>query len=533
MSDFPVNEEREEIQEPTVQTSESSADDEFSTIFAAPTEHKDKTHAGRKKKRLLSVIAAFLAVAILIGGTVAVVKLIPEKQTEESDPYSDNSIEVTALELDDIDSVTVKNSKSTFKLVPIRTEKKSESSDDETELETVWTVEGTDKSLTSSPAIAGVVETAASLSAMSEITGRTESDCGFDKPSFVVDISTKEKSIKLNFGALSADGIGYYLQIAGEDKIYLVEYSLAQNFEFSLLDMADTTSIPGIVTDDVNVKYVSEGTLTSFDSITVSGKNFPQAMVIEPNNDSSELGQYFNYSITAPQARVADKVDKVFNLFVNGLTVSGAYALDVSAQSLKEVGLDAPYITATIKLGDYSLTYKIAKVDNEYCAVITNNSKIIHKVSASSIEFLDYNTESFYSNMAYLKSIMDLSNLTLTAADESYSFDIKYDKDKEDDQFDITYKGNKISSEFFQNFYQDFVGVTYTDFKEDCDISNIELSVTVTFLDGHKETVSYAKDSATKYACVINGKCLGRVSSADVSRLLKDIRNVAQNKDIP
>ena len=135
--------------------------------------------------------------------------------------------------------------------------------------------------------------------------------------------------------------------------------------------------------------------------------------------------------------------------------------------------------------------------------------------------------------MAYLKSIMDISNLTLTAADESYSFDIKYDEEKEDDKFEITYKGNKITSEFFQNFYQDFVGVTYTDFKEDCDISNIELSVTVTFLDGHKETVSYAKDSATKYACVINGKCLGRVSSADVSRLLKDIRNVAQNKDIP
>ena len=49
--------------------------EEESTIFAAPVEHNDrKVKTGGRWKKIL---AAFLAVAILAGGTFAIIKLIP------------------------------------------------------------------------------------------------------------------------------------------------------------------------------------------------------------------------------------------------------------------------------------------------------------------------------------------------------------------------------------------------------------------------------------------------------------------------
>ena len=66
MSDFPENEKTELNEE------------EFSTIFSAPTAHKKTAEDIKKKKRLPIIIASFLAVAVLIGGTLGIKELIPE-----------------------------------------------------------------------------------------------------------------------------------------------------------------------------------------------------------------------------------------------------------------------------------------------------------------------------------------------------------------------------------------------------------------------------------------------------------------------
>ena len=112
MSDFPekdgtVNDEQEPV-------SQTGADDEFSTVFSDPTEHKNAS--GKQRKKLLPVIiAAVLAVAVLAGGTVAVVKLIPEREDESSVPTIE-TITVLNLDSDDFKTVTVTNENGTFKL---------------------------------------------------------------------------------------------------------------------------------------------------------------------------------------------------------------------------------------------------------------------------------------------------------------------------------------------------------------------------------------------------------------------------------
>lgn len=546
MSDLPINEQNENIieaaePEKVVKVNGQDTDSEFSTIFGDPVEHRKKSGGPRKSKRLISVIAACLAVAVLVGGTLAVIKLIPEKETEDETGSADTSIQVLELEEDSVNAVTVTNSQGSFKLVPVRTTEAATDSEDEesteTTVTTTWTVEGTDQKYTSSSAIQSKVSALISLSAISEITGKTAEQCGFNDPTYkaVIELADSE-SRTIEVGAASSDGLGSYLRVSGDDKIYLVEaYSLTE-LEFELLDLASTTAISGITaTDDMGEYTGDDGAITTFDTITLSGKNFEKPLVISAKNDDSELSAYFNYMITSPEERIADNVTDLFNMFINDISVSGAYAFDVSAASLKAVGLDEPYLTATIKIGNTTSTVRIDKVDDEYCAVIKDDSYMIHKVASSNFTFLDYDAENFYSNMVFLENITDLSELTLTAGEESYTFGIAYDEEAESDsQFTITHNGEQITAGFFQNFYQEFVGLTYADYNTGFDGTAMDMTITVKFLaDGHTETVSLAKDSATKYACFVNGRLMGRVSSVDYNTLLEAIRNVSQNKDIP
>ena len=70
MSDFPEKEniEQENLQSDTV----AEPKEEDSTVFSDPAEHK-KTAVRQKKKLLPVIIAAVIAVAVLAGGTVAVI----------------------------------------------------------------------------------------------------------------------------------------------------------------------------------------------------------------------------------------------------------------------------------------------------------------------------------------------------------------------------------------------------------------------------------------------------------------------------
>ena len=84
--------------------------DELSTVFADPAAHK-VTADGKKnqnKKRIMSIIAGVLAVAVLIGGTVAVVKLIPEKEDDDGTTSQTPQINVLSMKEAEVKNVTIK-----------------------------------------------------------------------------------------------------------------------------------------------------------------------------------------------------------------------------------------------------------------------------------------------------------------------------------------------------------------------------------------------------------------------------------------
>lgn len=548
MSDLPENEKLTATEDNSVAENEIIDDgySEYGTVFGDPSAHNDKRpkSAQGNKKRILSLIAAFLAVAILVGGTLTVIKLIPEKEDVDTSSSAFEDITVVENEADDLNSVTVTNTQGTFKLLSETTVVENDSSDesssdeeDEPETETTWYVEGMKPELLSQSKLETVANAAAQVFATRTIDGKTAADCGFDTPKYKVEVvSEKCGDYTILVGLDSPDGTGTYLKLESKDDIYIVDTSFANDFEFALLDLANTDSIAGISVPSDAEDYVdSSGSLTTFDSLRLSGKNFPENLLIQPNDSDSDLSAYAAYMVKEPGNRIADNVDAFLTMYQSGITVSGAYAFDVENATLAKFGLNDPDIVTTMTAAGVSRTYKFAKqADGDY-AVVADDSIMVHRVAASSVTIADYKTANMYATWVYITSINELSNLTVAQGDESYSFDIVYDDDEDaEETYVITHNGKKLVASDFQDFYQIIIAMACSDFTVDKSLKG-DVAATFTYTysaDGKKDVVSFIKYNETKYQYYINGEPMGKVTSADFNKIFKNVRLVSEGKAV-
>ena len=537
MSDFPekdgtVNDEQEPV-------SQTGADDEFSTVFSDPTEHKNAS--GKQRKKLLPVIiAAVLAVAVLAGGTVAVVKLIPEREDESSVPTIE-TITVLNLDSDDFKTVTVTNENGVFKLYseeeePEETDDSSSSDTSSTDPDINWYLDGYGKDVIDTYSTGYIAGYAASLEATREITEKTAADCGLDNPKVKADVVKNDGSeFSILVGDDSPDNTGIYVKLSTDDKIYIADSTVRDNFTFDALSLAATDSIPGIeVTDDMDDYVDDNDALISFDTITLSGEKYPETVILAPNTDEN-LSTYAAYMTLAPTKRIAENVDGIFGLFKSGVSVSGAYSFDTSESERAKFELDKPDLKAEIKIGDFTQSYYFKQQEDGDYAVWYEGCPLIKKVSASSITFIDYKTTDYYASWVCLQSINELSNFTIKTLDKTYSFDIVYDDDEDaEETYVITVDGEKLVASNFQDFYQECISLSCTDFTIDDVSDEPQMSIIFTYSDTgrDKTTVAFRKASETKYQYNIDGIEMGKINSSDLNRILRYVEKVAAGESI-
>lgn len=237
----------------------------------------------------------------------------------------------------------------------------------------------------------------------------------------------------------------------------------------------------------------------------------------------------------SPTRRIAENVDGIFDLFKSGVSVSGAYSFDPSASARKKLGLDNPDLTVEIKIGSFTKTYLFKQQEDGDYAVWYNGAKLIKKVSESSLSFIDYKVNDYYASWVCLQSINELSNFTLKTPDKTYSFDIVYD-DSEDaeETYVITYEGKKLVAENFQNFYQECISLSCTDFTVDKLSGEPNISIVFTYSDASrgKTAVEFRKASETKYQYSIDGIDMGKINSSALNKILRLAQKVANGESI-
>ena len=535
MSDFFENEKDIETKDSIETAAEEAAgtaeSDDFSTIFSAPEEKRAYTPKNTGRKKVVSLVAALVAVAVLVSGTIAVSKLIPEKTEDSTDKVaSDNTINVLTLDYTLLEKVTVTNKNGNFVFSSKRTTEKNE--DGEESVNTTWSVAGFGEDRISSNLIDGVVYTLGSIDATRQVTGKSAEDCGFSEPSRKIDIeSEKYGNFSVLLGADSPDNTGVYLKLSNKDDIYIVNSSVASSFDFDYIDLANASGFKGIDTTNLSAYLDTEGALSSFDRLVISGKKFSEPLVFEPNKDET-LKDFVPFVVTSPVRQESDKLTDVLTIFSAGLVSDGAYSFEINAEELKKVGLDNPDFVITINVGSVNKTYKISAVDEEYCAVIDDDSVMIEKVAISSIPFIDYKPTDFYSTWVFLRTIDEIDTMTFEVDGNVYDFDIGYTEDGNSKTYKVSLGDKKLTAEKFQDFYTEFISLQAADFKvSDTDIEP-ELTVTVVYNDSHTEVLTFTRTAATKYQYAINGRNMGRITSSSYNKVLKYLKLVAQNKAI-
>lgn len=527
MSDFfEIDKELEEEKE--------IAEEEESFLFSDPQKHEDKKVKSPKSRRLKSIIAAAVAVVVLAAGTFAVVKLIPEKEEENLD-LETPSVTVVNYETGKIESVSVTNEEGSFKFLSEQAEVTvTEGEEEKTELQTKWYLEGYSPDVCSTSRIEEVISVAGKLDALMTTDKKSPSECGFDTPKITAEVALREgEGYTLYVGNESPDGTGTYVKTSKSDDIYIVETYLLDDFTFTLLDFADDSYIEAATfTADVSDYKDDNGNLTTFDYVKISGKSYPEAVTIVPNTDS--FSQYINYTVTTPMKRYADNIGTATELFTTSTTVAGGYTFDVSEASLKKFGLDNPDVEITLCVAGEIKTYKIARVDDNYCAVVTDQSKNIKKVATTYLKIAEGKASDFYYAPIAIYSVLDLSNFSVTTGGQTYSFDITVHKEEDaKTPYSVTRDGEEINYENFKDFYYSYVELVCSDFGTEKLTAAPDTTVKLTFADGREGiTMTFTKYSATKYQYSVNGVDMGRITSSSYNKFIKNLKLAAENKEV-
>ncbi len=492
-----------------------------STVFAAPTEHKDKRKSG-KFSLLKKIIAALLAVAVLVGSTVLVVKLIPEKQEDAADVFEPKTI--ISLDIASFKKVTVTHPGATLVLNSSVEEKDGQSKQ-------VWTLQGYDATLIDAISLSQIASYAASVTAYGEYDYEETqaAQYGFDESATVVNVETSEESVgnfTLTVGKSTADGQYNYLHISAvPNKVYLVNHGTTTGFIVEPLDLAISTAIPAIEKTNKNKNYFDdEDMLNDFDSITLSGAKFKTPLVFKPNKDE-RFSTYATYICTSPKVRIANgTVEEVRDIFRNGVSSSGAVSFDQSAQSIKKFGLDSPDLVITIKVAGENYTYKLKATDSSFTEfyVAASTDKMIRTVTIANMTFVNNEEKDYYLGFMALESISDISEFSLSG-EVNASFTLKKDEESENGGYIIMNGDKKVESQDFQDFYSLFLQTTALDYNTVSVSKNADLTITMKHHDGSAATVlKYYKISESRYQYSVGGIPMGQISSSAYSKIVRE-----------
>lgn len=534
MSDLFENQENrlETAADNTVSEAENKNDEE-STVFSAPVEHKKRAPVNAGKKRLTSIIAACVAVAVLVGGTVAIIKLIPEMKGDETVSSVFEDIAVVDADSNNFTAVTINNKNGEFKFVT--QEINGVDADGNAEVTTYWTVEGIDVSKLSTTTTDTIIKAAADIIATREIDTKTPSECGFDSPKYKISVaSSAADPYTVLVGDTSPDGLGSYMMLEGSDKIYVAPDAEFTDFDFALLDLSDKTSIPiTTFTSNTAENKTEDGTYAFFDSLTLSGKLFPETITIVNNKETSDSAALLPYIITTPTQRYAnhENLSSLVALFSTESAVAGNYALDVNDETIKLLGFDNPDVVLTMTINGEPRTFKFVKVDDEYSAVIYDGAPMIRQVITSNHAFLSLKSEDLYYKNLFMNSINDIKELKFKDADGDVKFDISYTENENPNKtYTVIADGKEIVAQNFQDFYADFVGIQCSDFKTQEISAAPDSTVTFVFYDGSESVIEFYRANDTEYQYTRDGKAMGKITSSEYNKMVNNIRKIASGE---
>lgn len=285
------------------------------------------------KRKGLKLILLFFVLILLIGGYVGV--SILTKEPEEVEETEEESIEVNKIDQESIDKISFTGEKGSMTLV-LKDENWYYTEDESCPI--------------------NQYKVTAMLSALAEVKGSREiakeevdeKEFGLDNPSMEISFTQKDGTeTKYTLGVLNSVISEYYFRMSGNDKVYTIDTTMYNSFDYDLLGLVSLEEYPAIGQQDI------------IDFTLVKGKRqvyyYDKADAAHKKNTANipDCKWYAGTSKKDAKKIEADTASELTQAIIN-LTNSGCVNYDCSKKELKEYGLDKPALELTVRYTETS-----------------------------------------------------------------------------------------------------------------------------------------------------------------------------------
>lgn len=537
---------------------------ENSTVFCPAEEKvKKKSKLTPIKKGIISISSLAIVTAVVLVLVMFVMPKDDDSTEEEVSSSAGTEISVMTVSADKIESVKVANQNDTFVIIP------KADKDDEGAVTYKWLVKGYEHIDFSTPeymvdAVTDItaikafdIDESALESAESTESGSEETDSyGFSQPYADVSVALTDGSgYSVTVGNVSPDKSGRYIAISGEGeyaeyegKAYLISTSTIDCVGNALNNCVNLISAPAFASTGDDDPYYTDGELTSFDKLLIGGELHKDTIkVICPSDDLSLL----SYMVEEPSEQAAndENINEILSL-TTGVYNSGAFVLDYKKSDLKEYGLDNPYVTYYIQVGDRILDMKISKAneDGYYAYIIkysTDGGKtfvdnnIIYKLNSNGSEFIEYTSEDIYFEKLFIEYVKYVESMTVTVnGGSAHKFTLNHEEGNAASFTVTTEKGKEIDKDQFCYYYARLLYLSALE-NEDSSYSTVSdyvIKFNITYTEEGKnadEIIIYPYASnVRRYIYKLNGKGTALVSRSLVDDIIDCLDPLANGQEI-
>lgn len=280
-----------------------------------------------KKKQIKTLIITFLALVLLVGGYVAMTLLMPKEEDETEETQEDEVI--YTVKEDTINQISYTNKNGTIDLVL----KKDE-----------WYSPTDEKCPVNNYTVDSMISSLQEVKASRTIEKEEVDKEGFglDNPTLVVDFTQKDGTkTTYTLGTLNSVVSKYYFQVSGDEKVYLIDTTMYNSFDYDLLELAEVEEYPSMGTQDV-----AEYSLT-MDGKTIYVKDAKDAA--HKKNDDEIPDCVWKYGTDKENLKKMDTdlADKALQAVI-GLTNAECITYNLTDKDLKKCGLDNPKMSLTV-----------------------------------------------------------------------------------------------------------------------------------------------------------------------------------------
>lgn len=275
-----------------------------------------------KGKKLIILLAV---VVLLVGGLFAVKHFLSDE--EETPEEQDESIPVGAMQTDDVVGVLYVSGKDSISLV---------------RREDTWFLENDEEFPVNQAYAATMAADAAELTARRLVSESADDFVQYgleSPPTAYVFTLTDGTQVTYYIGNHNTYGDTYYLNVAGTEKIYLIDADFLEDFRYTLSELADVGEIEKASTDQVTAMQLTlDGTTTE---LFYKEKGLPSVY-------SNAFTWFLDRSTPADESTAKDFIGDAVNY-----TSLGCAAYNADEKQLAAFGLDDPVLSLRL---DYTVT---------------------------------------------------------------------------------------------------------------------------------------------------------------------------------